>query len=304
MSTFRNCEKLKELFIPNSVEMMFDDLSSCYGLEKLTFEEGGAPIELSSMDLSRTPIKELIWGRNIVSDKNNPNKSMYFGGKSLERAILGNSLTFIPAYAFAGCSKLTHILMPSFLTEIRSCAFSNCTSLEQINIPSIVKVIGKHAFWNCYNLQKLSSTSEDGVFELPQDVDSISIDAFKNCSAIRELVVPFACRKMSLAFEDCYSIVKVTSYAPVPPEITKYTFENKVYNNATLICPTPEAYKVAEGWKYFGKIVASSDTSIPQISQQQDNTSIYDLKGRQRHINDGYQKGIYIVNGKKVMLSK
>ncbi len=74
--------------------------------------------------------------------------------------------------------------------------------------------------------------------------------------------------------------------------------------NAVLIVPkgTIEKYKATEGWKDFTNIQEGVPTSIEKVLSSQSNVQtgkFYNLHGQQI---DTPTKGLYIVNGKKVMI--
>lgn len=96
------------------------------------------------------------------------------------------------------------------------------------------------------------------------------------------------------------------------PAATCYgPFMESVFNNATLYVPegAVDAYRTAEGWKYFKNIAI--DTSVDLIHQDDinrnggvSNAVIYDVTGRRVKANaiDMLPPGLYIINGKKYLV--
>ena len=80
-------------------------------------------------------------------------------------------------------------------------------------------------------------------------------------------------------------------------------------DDATLHVPAKsiEDYRNTKPWDRFGNIVPLTDEELgvesltPAFSQGEGEKVIYDLNGRQM-VNAKLRKGIYIVNGKKVMM--
>lgn len=82
------------------------------------------------------------------------------------------------------------------------------------------------------------------------------------------------------------------------------TFANKTYINVKLYVPNKslEKYKKADVWKDFWNIEGhyfSSGISTPTIDKTNKPDVIYDLQGRKLTMP---QKGINIINGKKVVM--
>jgi hypothetical protein len=61
---------------------------------------------------------------------------------------IGNSVTRIRSFAFAGCTSLTSITIPNSVTTINGQVFNGCTTLTSITIPNSVTSIGSNAFIN------------------------------------------------------------------------------------------------------------------------------------------------------------
>ena len=80
------------------------------------------------------------------------------------------------------------------------------------------------------------------------------------------------------------------------------TFTLNTFNNGTLYVPigTIDKYKATEGWKDFENIVEGIPSGIKGVHLDSDkNYPIYDINGRRL---EGPQRGINIINGKKVIM--
>lgn len=297
---FSNCDALKSLTIPGTVEVFLSGLSNCDSLLEVNFEDSEIPLRLSSFGCPLGDnVESLYWGRPIV-EEDVPN-NINLGGLGLKSVVLGSNFTYIPKGAFSGCKKLTNVQITAPLEDISESAFSGCSSLGHIILPKSIKTIGKAAFSGCSNLKGISSNNETGVIELPEDITNVGSSAFAECSSIRELIIPTTCKVMEKdVFKKCYNIVKVTSYAITPPLIENSTFANAVYNNATLQCPTPEQYQLAEGWKNFQNILNGSSNLIEMSVSKKNGKSIaFGLDGRIHCLPN--RKGVFIINGKKIL---
>ena len=102
------------------------------------------------------------------------------------------------------------------------------------------------------------------------------------------------------AFGCCEKLLNFYARSEKPAAITETAFSNTNLSNCTLHVPagTKTAYSTADGWKYFGNIVETANTSIGNAAATPEEEIIFDLKGNRMTFP---QKGICIINGKKVL---
>ena len=74
-------------------------------------------------------------------------------GTEITSVTLGDGVTYIGKYAFAGCTKLTSVTIPSSVTEIGESAFSGCSGLKSVDFKCTSVTLGNSCF-------ELSSTDE------------------------------------------------------------------------------------------------------------------------------------------------
>ena len=106
--------------------------------------------------------------------------------KKLYEAIIPDELNGYPVTriadgAFAGCTKLWHLVIPDSVTEIGESAFSGCTDLNQVEIADSVKKIGAYAFKDCGSIYHLV---------LPESLTKIHSYTFKNCINLWKIKIP------------------------------------------------------------------------------------------------------------------
>ena len=144
--------------------------------------------------------------------------------------------------------------------------------------------------------------------------------AFSGCTGLTSIEIPNSVTSIgNYAFYDCTGLTSVTVAWATPINLLNpYIFSNA--SNATLYVPkgTKEAYEAALYWQDFKEIVEyeMEETGIEAIDNGQltmDNVKgVYDLSGRRMNVNDNLnskfeiqnsklRKGIYIVNGKKLL---
>lgn len=116
--------------------------------------------------------------------------------KSLTEINLPKKLTSIGNRAFYKC-KFQSLVIPEGVTRIGDTAFSFCESITSLVIPEGVEEIGFAAFEGCSSLTSIS---------LPASLKDLgSLDPFKNCDALKEIIIPKGTRKQ---FVQMYAIRK------------------------------------------------------------------------------------------------
>ena len=202
-----------------------------------------------------------------------------WGGFVVKRIIIGDGVTTIGEYAFSYCRSLTSVTIPNSVTEIGSSAFGNCSALTSVSIPNSVTTIGIVAFSGCTNLQKVY---------IGNSVKTIGLYAFDNCT----------------------SITQISSEAVVPPTCGLNVFTNINKSKCKLIVPknSLDAYKQAYQWKDFLLIEGSTTGITNTVNNKAGLADVYTIDGTKRlskastdEIN-ALPKGVYIVNGKKIII--
>ena len=192
-SAFYWCSKLTEINIPSSVTSI--DQSSFYGCFSLT------KVEINS---------NALISRDYSSWNSLPN---LFGG-AVKEFILGEEVTSIGNYAFAGSTSLSSIIIPNNVTSIGEYAFYGCYNLPSINIPENVVNIGENAFFGCTGLTTIQVESGNTIYDsredcnaiietadntiiigcqnthIPNSVTAIGDNAFYNCSGLTSISIP------------------------------------------------------------------------------------------------------------------
>jgi len=117
---FSNCDKLKSINIPETVETIgAGAFEHCRLLEDINIPKGVTEIDSNTF-------------QNCESIKN----------LSLE------NITTIGPAAFKGCINLNNVVISENLEKLYDESFKNCISLKQINLPYGLSYIGAEAFYN------------------------------------------------------------------------------------------------------------------------------------------------------------
>ena len=282
---FSYCSRLTSVTIPNSVTSIGDDaFSYCSGLTSVHISDLSAWCNIEFGGASANP---LCCAENL-----------YLNGELLTNLIIPNGVTKIKNYAFCGCNGLTSIEIPNSVTSIGENAFSFCDGLTNVTIPNSVTSIENYAFYKCTGLTSVT---------IPNSVTSIEGYAFSNCSGLTSVTIGNSVTTIrSEAFYDCTGLKEIYVKADTPPSAYSSIFSGVTTNSATLYVPvgSKDAYAAAVGWKNFTNIVEMEFTGIDEVVDEVKGENskvkdVYDLSGRKV---TNPTKGIYIVNGKKVLL--
>jgi len=70
--------------------------------------------------------------------------------------VVKECVTYIGAWAFAGCNYMTSAIISESVTSIGDWAFSNCTNLMSVtDLSWIANGLGKNVFWGCTRLERV-----------------------------------------------------------------------------------------------------------------------------------------------------
>lgn len=225
--------------------------------------------------------------------------SAFYGCPGLISVTIPNSVTSIGATSFQNCSGLTSITIPNSVTTIEDGAFENCYGLTSITIPNSVTRIGNHAFSECFSLTSIT---------IPNSVTTIGYYAFYHCASLTSITIPNSVESIGNMAFGGWDLPVVISLIENPFVIngkaTSYrTFSQNTFNNATLYVPVGmiDKYKATDGWSDFNTIVEGVPSGIKGMLLDSDkNYPIYNISGRKL---EAPQKGINIINGKKVIMN-
>lgn len=197
----------------------------------------------------------------------------------------------------AYADEIRKIEIESGITSIGYFAFYKCSGITSLSIPATVGYIGSSAFEDCTGLMSLS---------LNEGLLYFGGSAFEGCTALKTLTIPSTVNTISInAFKNCKGITDVYCYAENVPDTHFDAFDATPTEKSALHVPANavEAYRTSWPWSDFKEIVAIEEGApdgIISVKQSDDcNGDYYDLTGR-RVLHP--RKGLYIRNGKKVIL--
>ena len=175
--------------------------------------------------------------------------------------------------------SVKQVIIGDGVTTIGDWAFSYCRALTSITIPNSVTTIGERTFANCYSLTSVT---------IPSSVTRIEDGAFSDCGNVKQ----------------------ITSEAVTPPYCSRYAFDGVNRNECKLFVPknSIDAYKRAYVWWHFFLIEGTTTGIKNNIYNKIDNVDVYTIDGVKRlskaNVNEinALPKGIYIINGKKIII--
>ena len=251
-------------------------------------------------------------------------------------------ITHVEGESFMNNENIEYVSVPNFVDIIGQSAFKNCTNLEYLNLPSDLYVIGNNAFQNTavQRIVLPEYTGRVGVeafrdckklkeIEFNDNIEMVNQQSFQGCTTLHELDLPnlnwvyygpdaFAESGVTRihipfnvdsdcfsdgVFRDCKNLRRVQVDIPTPKDLDEDVFEGS-YSKASLIVPNGmvDTYRGLEGWKNFYAIYDhyGEPTSLDSVvNDEPQPRQVYDLQGRRV---ENAQKGLYIVNGKKVVV--
>lgn len=213
----------KSTVIPSTVRTLCDNSFSGHGLTAIHIPSSVDSIEICTFLDCPTLVEMTVARDNHKYDSRDSCNAII--ETATDRLIAGCNTTSIPcsikrieAYAMAGVTTPSRLILPYGLEEISSMAFAWCDALRYVYIPSSVTVMGSGIFLNC---KRLTSVVVDAcVDEIPElmfgdcpDLSHVTINnkatkigfySFWNCSSLSRLVLPQTIKDIRVnAFKGC-----------------------------------------------------------------------------------------------------
>ena len=279
-SAFTCCDDMQSIYIPKSVEdIEYNAFYGCIGLNSVVVDKDNKNYDSRNdcNGIIETGTNELIFGN--------------------QNTKIPNSVTRIGEWAFAGETLLTTIDIPNSVTSIGSWAF-NESGLKSMEMPNSIIALGYNVFMNCRNMETL-------VFS--ESLEIISGFILNQCHALKSVIIPASVKVVEeYAIGYSNNVQSITFLSTTPPAIFPASFE-ALGNNYTITIHVPEgcrdAYENSTVGQTFFNIVddvkISTGISNATLCNTDTASRIFRLNGTRV---SSLQKGINIVNGKKVVV--
>ena len=243
---FEDCDKLKNINIPNDCEIRDRAFQSCDSLNFLLVSGHGT--------VCRGWTNNTYSGRVLIPQGIKIIAPKAFSNCSIGEIILPEGLDSIGTAAFSYCHNLEEIKLPNSVRHIGEVGifercdhlkrvhlsdslpfippymFFKCTELESIEIPNSVTSIGHGAFANCSKLERV---------RLPEGISEITYGTFSDCVSLKEINWPSSLKEIkSQAFGNCPKRLKreIPRHVDVHRDAFEISLITKIAKNVVTIC--------------------------------------------------------------------
>lgn len=197
---FKDCVALFEVYNLSSLEItsgskdnggvgyyakdIYDTLSAASKIERASdgyvFYNDDGEYSLIAYDADK---KEVVLPEEYKG-KSYAIASAFYYKTTLEKVVIPDSITSLPANVFNSCLSLKEVVLPDSLTAIPDGAFESCRALTTITLGEGITEIGVKAFAN------------SGVEELRlgDGLKSIGAEAFSFCNSLQRIIIPASVR--------------------------------------------------------------------------------------------------------------
>ena len=169
-AAFQNCDSLKSITIPNSVESIGGyAFQYCNYLETVVLPNGLKSISYNTF-YDCNSLKSIVIPNSVTSIG-----YMAFGYcYGLESIVIPNSVTYIDYYAFSYCDNLKNIVIGSSLNDVGYQSFANCDSIENITVFNTTPPSASSTFGNIHDtvLNKITLRVPQGSKDKYQSDDN------------------------------------------------------------------------------------------------------------------------------------
>lgn len=154
----------------------------------------------------------------------------------IKKIVIGDGITQIGNFAFAGCTNLQEIVFPQKnLKKIKENVFYGCSSLKEFIVPEGIESLGKGFLYDCLSIEKISFPStlkeipcfaNDGEglpklrsVELAEGIEKIADGAFCYHKNLKTIVLPSTLKEIGEYSFDFSGFVEIT----IPSNLKKVT---------------------------------------------------------------------------------
>lgn len=280
---FNYCCLLKELTIPASVETIGEQIIAGSGVQELTVEDSDQPLNIYVASNSMSPLAD---GAQCTK--------VYLGRNIRIHSEYGEGIDGYGPFTWAGyITDLTYGPLVSWLHKYEC---SSSQSIQRVTfLTDKVTELPEYAFFSCTNLS---------IIQLPSKLEVMRSCAIMGSQKLKTITLPATLRYVGGQGLDNPNLETIYAQPTTPPatEENHSYFDSNVLLNCKLYVPkgSGEAYKQANIWKDFLNIIEDEGLGISTVKHNTATNTWYTLDGR--HVANPVQKGIYIQQGKKIVV--
>ncbi|MBQ8425688.1 MAG: leucine-rich repeat protein [Clostridia bacterium] len=221
---FCDCRKLTSITIPSSIKTI-GKMAFLHSDVLTNINYNGTIADWCNIEFGDYSSNPMYYAEHFYLKSNNEYKEV----KKLE---IPETVTELKSYAFYGFNNISEIIVPNSVISIKESVFYKCSNLQKLTIPFVGssetesdnlgyilgwgdsrpsikevivtngKTIGKQTF---YYWKSLTSVT------IPNTVESIDENAFKDCSGLISIVIPKSVTSVAFgAFAGCTSLSSIT----------------------------------------------------------------------------------------------
>lgn len=324
LSAFGRCTTLEEVtFGENVKEIQPFEFILCPSLKKVTIN--GTITSLAEKAFYRCEKLKTI---NLPEGLTTIGVRAFEFCKELESITFPSTLTMIDEYAFGTCESIKSLTIPASVGSLGLAAFTACSSLKELTLEDgpyelrlthgeggnsgyfterpLEKVyVGRpinhpETGWLGYRAGAFSGIKTLKEAVVGEYVTELPVNEFMDSGLTTISLSKNLTKIGNFALSGCSSLNSITCEAVTPPTCGDNVFNTTDKKACKLYVPSGsvDSYKTANVWKEFFNI--ESGINAITIDGALDG-KVYNLNGQQVN-GQAVQKGLYILNGKKVMM--
>jgi hypothetical protein len=260
---FYSCSALSSLFIPASVRSIgmgafykcgtvftVDPASQYFSLsDGILFNKDKTSLIL--FPFSRTGVYTIPESVKTLAT------GAFISAEGLTAVELPAGLTSIGSFSFCGCSGLSSLHLPASLSSIDGHAFSGSSIQLTVDPANLYfEMVDSVLFNKDKSILFYCPISKNGVYQLPETVDSIAVSAFYCCANLTSLIFPQGLTGIGeSALYDCDGITSIYFSSPFPP---RCTWDMGYIDDDVCVLYVPKGsksyYEEADVWGYYNQI--------------------------------------------------
>ena len=279
---FYNCRNIASVTVPSTLQSIGQNsFLNCNSLASVYIKDLAAWCCIDFAYSSSNPLvngAQLYNNNTLITTFDAPvaltkiNSYAFYGYSGLTTVNINNNVTSVGDFAFSECNSLTNVTISNKVNNIGNKAFSSCSKLISISVDSNNKYY-KSIDGDLYSkdgtrLLQYSIAKSSDLFIIPEEVTSISQNAFSGSSNLTKVVVHSNVSEIGFAaFSSCNNLV---IYCEVNSEQEGWSYNWNSFKLPVIYCYTGEEYQytlILNNGENDEYIVSSYAIELPVLSK-------------------------------------